>query len=393
MKRILLLLCALAAFTGCATASIFPPIPLNLSPLTLVNPIALVADPAAQRLYLVNSNNTVLFSDASFIILDIANPTSPQAIAVISIPSFSGQILLDVPRGFVYLPNRLSEEDTDTVDQVLRININEASPTFLTVEAFESGSNPFGGFYDGTDSLFVACTFDALRYDVNSFLGFTNVDLSVTTAQGRALDASETRELALTPSGNFLFVTNQIDNMLILNVAQMPPPTTIGETNLGSEAVDYIVTGNVSTLGITRDSTYIYVVDGGIDALKIMTEAGLTPVTGPPQELSAASLQVASIPVGLDPQEVLVDEATGRAYVSNNASNDISVIDIGLQLEVNRIAVDENLPAGVPIGEGPFGMALVNIGGTNYLYVANFDSSNVTIIDANAGAVVGGFPL
>jgi DNA-binding beta-propeller fold protein YncE len=134
-------------------------------------------------------------------------------------------------------------------------------------------------------------------------------------------------------------------------------------------------------------------VDGGIDALKIMTEAGLTPVTGPPQELSAASLQVASIPVGLDPQEVLVDEATGRAYVSNNASNDISVIDIGLQLEVNRIAVDENLPAGVPIGEGPFGMALVNIGGTNYLYVANFDSSNVTIIDANAGAVVGGFPL
>lgn len=393
MKRILLLLGVIATFAGCATASIFDPVPLNLSPLTLINPIALVADPAAQRLYLVNSNNTVLFSDASFVVLDISNPTSPQAIAVISIPSFSGQILLDVPRGFVYLPNRLSDDNNDVVDQVLRININEAAPGFLTVDSFESDSNPFGGFYDGTDALFVACTFDALRYDVNNFAGFTSVDMAVTTAQGRALDASETRELALTPSGNFLFVTNQIDNMLILNVAQMAVPTTPGGTDLGTEAVDYIVTGTVSTLGVNRDSTYIYVVDDGIDALRIMTDTGLTPVNGPPQEISLASLQVASIPVGLDPQEVLVDETGSRIYVSNNVSNDISVIDTNLQIEVDRITVDENLPAGVPIGEGPFGMALANIGGTNYLYVANFDSNNVTIIDADAGTVVAGFPL
>lgn len=392
MKKIILLLTTLFCFGGCATASIFDPVPLNLSPLVLINPIALAVDPAANRLYLVNSNNTVLFADASFVILDITDPVDPQPISVISIPSFSGQIQLDVPRGFVYIPNRLSEDDTDQVDQVLRININEASPTFLQVDSIPSADNPFGAFYDGANTLFVACANEALRYNASDFAGFTAVDMSVTTAQGREIDGSQTRALGLTPSGNFLFVTNEIDNMLILNVNEFPAPVIPGRVELFEEPVDYIVGGTNSTVGIARDSNFVYVVDDVPQTLRILSEAGLNPVVGPPQEISIASLQVAAIPVGEEPGEVVIDEPNNRAYVSNTGSDNVSVIDTALQIEIARIALDLNLPAGVPLGGGPFGMAVANVSGGNYLYVANFDSSNVTIIDTNSLSVVGGFP-
>jgi YVTN family beta-propeller protein len=391
-KKVLLVLLTLLTFSSCAGNSIFNPIPLTLNPLVLANPISLVASASNQRLYLVNSNNQVLWADSSFIILDISNPTSPQPVAVISIPNFSGQILLDETRGFVYIPNRQSSDKSDTVDQVLSININESSPDFLSVGIFDSGPNPFGGFFEAPDDLFVAATQEALHYNVNDFSGFTMVNLAVKTAQGNNINVENTRELALSPSGSFLFVTNQGGDMLILDTAQFPAPTAPGQTDLGTEAVDYAVTGPASTQGITHDSQFIYVVDSSPSLLRVMTEAGLVPVSGPPQEISAGSLQVAAIPIGSAPDEVIVDEANHRAYVSNTDSDDISVIDTNLFIEITRISVANNLPSNVAVGDGPFGMALVNLGGVNYLYVANFNSNNVTVIDVDTLAVVAAFP-
>ncbi|MCE9624824.1 MAG: hypothetical protein K8R69_05135, partial [Deltaproteobacteria bacterium] len=298
LKKIFLLSASLIFLGACAEGSIFQPIPLTLNPVLLANPIALVASNTAQRLYVVNSNNQVLWLDASFIIMDISNPTNPTAIAAISIPNFSGNILLDEARGFVYLPNRQSDSSADLVDQVVRININEASPTFLEVQQFDSGADPFGGFFDGVDSLYVAADSEALRYNVNNMLGFSKVDLKVKTAQGREITADDTRELSLSPSGDTLFVTNRTDSMLILNVNEMTAPTLAGELDLGTEPVDYIVDGTNSTRGATRDSQYVYVVDGAPAALRIMTDANLTPVSGAPQEITTGSLQVAAIPVG-----------------------------------------------------------------------------------------------
>ncbi len=390
LKKIPFIIGLLLVFVRCTSDSIFVPIPLTLDPLVLINPIALVADSAANRLYLVNSNNTVLFADASFVVLDISNPIDPQPIAVISIPSFSGEIILDTARGFVYTPNRLSDTDSDTEDQVLRININEASPNFLQVEAFPSAANPFGAWYDGTSSLYVAATADALRYNVDNFTEFASVDLNVTTAQGRLIIGEGTRELALSPSGNFLYVTNQTDNMLILNVAEIPPPP--GVADLGTGPVDFIVTGTTSTTGIATDSNFIYVTDAVPSLLRILTETGLSPIVGPPQEISVSSLQDIAIPIGAEPGEVIVDEPNQRAYVANTGSDDISIIDTFLQIELTRIPLDENLPPGVHFGDAPFAMALANIGGVNFLYVANFDSSNLTILNADTMQILASFP-
>jgi len=388
----LLLAASLLFFGACGEKSIFIPIPLTLNPLVLANPIAMVASNSAQRLYVVNSNNLVLWADASFVILDISNPENPTPLAVISIPNFSGNILLDEARGFVYLPNRQSAAEADLIDQVLRIHINEASPTFLQVDFFDSGEDPFGGFFDGADSLYVAADSEALRYDVDNMLGFSKVSLSVTTAQGREIIADDTRELALSPSGNNLFVTNRTDNMLILNVNEMTPPTVAGVTDLGTEPVDYIVVGTNSTRGAARDSNFVYVVDGAPANLRILTDAGLTPVSGPPQEITTGSLQVAAIPIGNDPGEVIIDEPNTRAYVSNTGDDTVSVIDLNLQAEITRIAVDNNLPVNADPGDQPFPMAIANVGGRNFLYVGNFDSNNITVIDADALQVVFAFP-
>ena len=386
-------LVALVFLPACGENSIFIPIPLTLKPLILANPIAIVASNTAQRLYIVNSNNKVLWFDASFVIMDISNPVNPTPIAVISIPNFSGNILLDEARGFVYLPNRASDASADLIDQVLRININEASPGFLIVDAFDSGEDPFGGFYDGVDSLYVAADSEALRYNVNNLLGFSKVSLKVTTNEGREITADDTRELTLSPSGNNLFVTNRTDSMLILNVNEIPPPAQAGITDLGTEPVDYIVDGTNSTRGATRDSQFVYVVDGAPANLRILTDAGLAPVSGAPVEITTGSLQVAAIPVGNDPSEVVVDEPNARAYVTNTADDTVSVIDLNLQAEVTRIALDNDLPANTIGGDEPFALATANIGGTNYLYVANFDSNNITAIDVDALMVVSSFPV
>jgi YVTN family beta-propeller protein len=278
----------------------------------------------------------------------------------------------------------------------LRININEASPAFLETDLIDSASNPFGAFFDNP-VLYVAATADALQYNVNSFVGYSRVDLAVTTNEGRELDANDTRQLALSPSGNTVFVTNEVDNMLILNAAQFLPPSGPGVTDLGTEPVDYIVVGTTSTRGIAVDSTFLYVVDNTPPALKIMTDAGLAPVSGPPKEISSSSLQVASIPVGDDPGEVIVDEADGRAYVSNTGSDDISVIDLDLQQEIARISVnttpdDEEDDDDPFAGDQPFGMTLVEIGGTKYLYVANFITNLIFVINADTLTVANSFP-
>jgi YVTN family beta-propeller protein len=394
-KKIVIWVSLVLGVAGCSEASIFPNIPLTLDPVVLANPLAMAASASSNRLYVVNSNNRVNYFDASFIIMDITNPIFPVGIAAISIANYSGQIILDESRGYVYLPNRQSSSDIDDADQVLRININEASPGFLTVEEFPSGNSPFGAFWDGT-FFFTAAVAQALQYNVDDFSGFTQVDLDVLTNEGRELEAEDTRELAIAPSDQTVWVTNRIDNMLILNRNEWIPPAGPGGVDLGQEAVDYIVTGTNSTRGITRDSTYVYVVDGAPPLLRILTDAGLAPVVGAPVEIAISTLQVGSIPVGVDPSEVIVDENNMRAYVSNTGEDTVSVIDLNLQQEIARVSVsttDTTSQEGQDDGDQPFAMVLVEIGGTHYLYVAHFQTNLITVINADTLAVLNTFPV
>ncbi len=395
-KRAGLLLAILLGFVSCAEDSIFPPIPLTLNPLVLANPIALVASPAQQRLYVANSNNRVNYFDSSFVVLDISNPINPVPLAVISIPNYSGQMILDEARGFVYIPNRQSSDASDSEDQILRINIDESSPDFLTVELIPSAANPFGAFMQN-NLLYVAAVQAATLYDVTSFAGYSSVNLQVTSNLDEEVNAELTRQLAVAPSGQNLFVTNEDGLMLILNIDEFTAPIQPGITDLGTEAVDYVVMGTSSTTGIARGAEYLYVVDADPSSLKIMTDQGLEPVVGPPLQIASSSLQVASIPVGNDPGEVVVDELNGRAYVSNTGDDNISVIDLGLQQEIARVSIsttEETLfeSGNIEDGDQPFAMALYELGGVNYLYVAHFQTNLISILNADTLEILNRIP-
>jgi len=396
LKKVFLLFALAVIFSGCAESSIFPNVPLTLNPLVLANPISMVASANSKRLYIVNSNNRVNYFDASFVIMDITNPVSPVAIAVISIPNYGGQIILDELRGLVYIPDRQSSSENDFEDQVLVININEASPGFLTTDLIPSTANPFGAFFEG-NLLYVATTAQAVLYNVDNFSGFTAVDLPVITNLGEEIEADRTREIAVSPSGNNVFVTNEDGSMLILNAAEFLPPTAPGQADLGTEPIDYVVFDAVSTRGITRDANFLYVVEVIPSALRIMTDAGLAPVQGAPLQITSSSLQVGSIPVGNDPGEVVLDEANMLAFVSNTGDDTVSVIDLALQQEIGRINISttpETLfeTGDTQEGDQPFGMAYVNIDGTNYLYVAHFETSIVSVINADTLTVLNTFP-
>jgi YVTN family beta-propeller protein len=106
---------------------------------------------------------------------------------------------------------------------------------------------------------------------------------------------------------------------------------------------------------------------------------------------------VAAVPVGFNPNEVVVDEANQRAYVSNTGSDDISVIDLNLRQEIVRISVNttgetQEDTGNADDGDQPFAMALANLGGTNFLYVAHFETNLITIINVDTLQIVNTFP-
>lgn len=77
----------------------------------------------------------------------------------------------------------------------------------------------------------------------------------------------------------------------------------------------------------------------------------------------------ATLAVGLNPHAVQVNAATNRIYVANYGSDTLSVID-GSSNTV--------LPAAVPTGANPYAVALNTV--TGRVFVGNFTRNNVTII-------------
>lgn len=382
-------------FWACASNSIFTDIPLSIDPLILSAPISMAIDAGNNRAYLVSSNNKVIYGDGSLTVLDITDPTQPSALRVISLPSFSGQVILDTDRSRLYIPNRLSSDDKDDSDQIARVNIDESSADFMELEFFASGADPFGGAYDGIDAIFVAGTNQVFRYNADNMSTFSQVDLNFSTSAGNSPDNTGTRELALGPSTENIYVTNRTDNLVILRKDEFTAPDPLTDIlALGQSPVEYVITGLSSTRGIAVDSTNndIYVVSGSPSLLSILDDSALDDIDASVDELQASTLLKGSLTLGDDPNEIVLDATSRLAYVSNLESDDISVVDMDQLIELKRISVSENLPAGVDAGEEPFGLALANIGGTVYLFVTNLQSNNVSVIDTSSLSVVASFP-
>lgn len=85
---------------------------------------------------------------------------------------------------------------------------------------------------------------------------------------------------------------------------------------------------------------------------------------------------VATVGVGIFPQDVAVTPDGKRVYVSNANSNSVSVID----------TASDNVVATVMVGTDPLALAITPVG--KHVYVGNRGSSNVSVIDTASNTVV-----
>ena len=86
------------------------------------------------------------------------------------------------------------------------------------------------------------------------------------------------------------------------------------------------------------------------------------------------------MPVG-NPGGVAVNPTTNRIYVTNDGSDNVSVID----------GTSNNVVAVVPVGDYPGGVAVNST--TNRIYVTNISGGSVSVVDGAVNAVVATIPL
>ncbi|OGQ50288.1 MAG: hypothetical protein A3I09_02375 [Deltaproteobacteria bacterium RIFCSPLOWO2_02_FULL_47_10] len=366
---ILLLASCLLLLSSCASSDIFPSISTSLA-----SPLTIAVNSAANRAYLVNSNNKVLYDTGSLQVLDISAPASPVRVGTAELPSFSGGSYLDAANGYLYVTNRLSDNDQDKTDTILRININEASGTFLGVESFSDGSNPFGIAYDITSTnLYLATSESSVSYfplgTPTSMSSTSLANLSI--SDGTTLSSSNLREMAIL--GRQAFISRTNGGVIVFD---------LDENN-----VDYYISDFTSPRGIVTDGANIYVVsvevagDGTISpTLFVINPASLTAISGNTSatliDKDTAGIVSASVAVGTDPQEVVV--GTNYIFVSNMGSDSVTVI--------NNPAFTAN--TSITVGDEPFGMAIYSPGGADtHLFVTNVQSNTVSIINIGTLAV------
>ncbi|MGB6501351.1 MAG: YncE family protein [Thermoplasmata archaeon] len=89
----------------------------------------------------------------------------------------------------------------------------------------------------------------------------------------------------------------------------------------------------------------------------------------------------ANYSIGSDPFAVAVDTTTGDVFVTNNASNNVSVISVA----------ESKVVGSIPVGKDPLGIAFDPDNGL--LYVANGGSNNLSVIDGATFALTSPIPV
>ncbi|MFH1829704.1 MAG: hypothetical protein ABH871_02855 [Pseudomonadota bacterium] len=385
LKKLLLtsLFILFVGFAGCAqSGDIFPDLASELA-----TPSALFVDVANGRLYVVNSNAKVLYDwhQGSFQVYDITAPLVPALLKSTLTSSFSGQVYVDTALQEAFVPNRFSESDADTEDALFVFDINEASAKFLD----------FTSQVMGRDAYAISCCYPANRAWVTTSLGelqyfdLTNttqtgsIDLKTEFDIGGTLSHAEVNHIALLNTQAFL--SREYGGVLVVNLDDAGVA--------GSVAVDYYIRDIPNPRGIAVRGTTLYVVGEGNECngewcrfLMVLDVSALTPVTGntTTQDLDKEDdgLLQTTIEVQESPQEVLL--STDYAFVTNQDSDTVSVIDLATNALLTNITV----------GEEPFSLALYTTGAgvDQYLYVGNVEANTISIIDIPTLTVVATYP-
>ncbi len=156
--------------------------------------------------------------------------------------------------------------------------------------------------------------------------------------------------------GVFMIVVACTGNATLTDEGTQSPQAVSGQIAKNSSSS--------SPIAISDDDALLVVVNNLNDSVTIMNVAG------------DANTKIAEIPVGDEPRTVVIMPDKQHAYVTNQASATVSVID----LTANQKILD------IPVGVEPYGIALTPDG--SRAYVANSASSTVSVIDTASNTVV-----
>ncbi len=391
---ILVLNCFL--FSSCAGDPLFVAIGNNLS-----GPISIVIDAANNRAYVVNSNLNVAFDDATLLTLDISNPEQPVILNhpnnPISIPSLSGEAFLDTANQQLLVTNRLSNNKNDIIDELLRINVNEAG-SFGTTEEFSSGENPFGiACCDASNNFYVVSDGTLESFELNDPNNNVTQSLEVTLQNGNVVKGDSTTHIAIL--GQQAFLSNRAGIIYVINLDKA--------TDTSLNPIDYLITDMEELRAITTDGNNIYVTEADFNDDDVHRLRVINPETVPPiaenseaiteidiedtRTINDTDINVQQETLSLDKDSNAMLVYLDKLYVASEEENSLKIFDLSNPGDISE-ATELNLGSGTLSGQGPFALTAANLGGTDYLYVGNLDSNNILIINLNTQSIVASFP-
>ncbi len=380
-------LISLLLLASCASSNdIFPSLPtsLNSDDIALPNPIAIIADDANGQIILVNSEVDFLYEEGDIVTIsvDATDPLAPvlTATSLITTPRYAGSAAFDGTS--LYVPFR-------TKDQIIKYTVGAGSIT-ETAEA-SVGKDPFGVTIDGAGNILVASNNELNILD-SDLTSVADVDLRAATQDDiPSASGKRVENVAVDTVNNRAYISNRRGKILIVDLTSNELTHVIGNPN---EIDNHTPDTFQNTRGILTNpaDNFIYATEGNPPALVVLDPSLLpAPTAEAPDEIDDAVLLQAQVDVELNPNGIAIDAVNNRAFVTNTSDKSVSVIDLTLFKEIQRISL-KNADTGFETGVDPFAVDVGIFGGASFVFVANFKSNNVTVIHAATLQVVASFP-
>lgn len=204
--------------------------------------------------------------------------------------------------------------------------------------------------------------------------------------------AANPQDIAISPNGDYLYVVNYgSNNISVVNISRYEVVTTV-QLNSGGVSIDLTTDGDFAyvCLSLTnqvavvdlRVNLVVKYIIVGLDPEGIKVSKHLAAVANyGSNSLTFINTRIAeasptTIPIGAGPIGLTFHPDGSRVYLTNQLSNNVSVVDVFLHQEILTI----------PTGAAPRGLAITSDG--KYLVVANNAGNSLVIIETTTNRII-----